>query len=142
MKGTTMDKDIIARFDAKREHLRAAFKAKHPDSYLDVVTELVRAIADEDEYGCGEYNLDPDRITVIDHGDYQGSMLFVIAAKGYQPSDYWATECSYGSCSGCDTLEGIREYSGEAPTDAQANDYLTLALHLAQKMQRLFNPTP
>jgi hypothetical protein len=135
-----MDKDIIARFDAKREHLRSVFKAKHPADYTAIVTELVRAITSEDEYG--ECNLDPERITVIDHGDWQGSLLFIIAAKGYQPSEYWATECCYGSCSGCDTLQSIRDFDDSPPTDEQANDYLTLALHLAQRMERLFGTPP
>jgi hypothetical protein len=137
-----MNPDIISRFDAKRTELLAQFKAKHPSSYLDIVTTLVTAITDDDEYG--ECNLDPERITVIDHGDYQGSQLFIIAAKGYQPSTYWATECSYGSCSGCDTLEAIIYDSCDsdgAPTDKQANDYLTLALHLAQRMELLFETT-
>lgn len=127
---------IIARFDAKRRDLLAQFKAKHPDSYLDIVKSVVAAVTTEDDYG--DCNLDPDRITVIDHGHYQGSQLFIIAAKGCQPSDYWATEQSYGSCSGCDTLQSIAGYSSDPPTDEQAKDYLTLALHLAQRMERLF----
>lgn len=131
-----MDKLIIARFDANRDNILSVFKSKPPGSYLDVVKTLVEAITTEDDHG--ECNLDPDRITVIDHGDYQGSQMFIIAAKGYQPSDYWATECSYGSCSGCDTLESIRGYGDAQVTDEQANDYLTLTLHLAQKMERLF----
>jgi hypothetical protein len=127
---------IITRFDAKRQDLLAQFKAKRPDSYLDIVKAVVSAVTSEDDYG--ECNLDPDRITVIDHGDYQGSQLFIIAAKGYQPSDYWATEQSYGSCSGCDTLQAIGGYSCDPVTDDQAKDYWTLALHLAQRMERLF----
>ena len=128
---------IISRFDSKRNRLLEIFKSKHPGSYLDIVKAVVSEITTENEYG--ECNLDPDRITLIDHGSYQGSQLFIIAAKGYQPSDYWATEHSYGSCSGCDTLSSISEYSSDPPTEEQAKDYLTLALHLAQRIERLFD---
>lgn len=135
-----MNKDIIARFDAKRDRLLAIFKAKHPDSYEGILLELVKAITDEADYG--NFNLDPNRITKIDHGEYQGSLLFIIASKGYQPSTYWATECAYGSCSGCDTYEAIRDYGDDPPTDEQAKDYLTIALHLAQRMEKLFEGKP
>jgi hypothetical protein len=130
-----MDQNIIKRYDQIKPALLERFKAKHPDSYSDIVKALVGLLSDDDRDGLF---MDPDRITVIDYGDYQGSQLFIIAAKGYQPSNYWATECDYGSCSGCDTLQAISHYSSEPPTEDQANDYLTLALHLAQKMQRLF----
>ena len=128
---------IVARFDAKRPDLLALFKAKHPEDYLDIVKTVVSTVTSPDNYG--ECNLDPERITMIDHGEYQGTLVFVIAAKGYQPSVYWATECSYGSCSGCDTLEAIRAYPDGPVSDEQANDYLTLALHLVQKMEQLFD---
>lgn len=127
-----MDHAIIKRFDEKRTTLKAIFKKKHPESYLEIVKQLVKAVS------CDGLDMDPDRITVIDHGDYQGSQLFIIAAKGYQPSDYWATECSYGSCTGCDTLQAIRGYGDDAVSAKQADDYVTLALHLAQKMEKLF----
>ena len=31
----------------------------------------------------------------------------------------------YGSCSGCDTLEGIRYYNDDKPTEEQVRDYAT-----------------
>jgi len=133
-----MNKKIIKRFDAKRDILLQVFKSKHPKDYKEIVVELVKAITSDDDYDEDGLNPDPERITVVDHGDYQGSLLFIIAAKGYQPSNYWATECNYGSCSGCDTLQSICNYDDCQPSDEQANDYLTLSLHLAQKMTKLF----
>jgi hypothetical protein len=135
-----MSPTLIARFDAKRQDLLALFKAKRPNDYLTIVKTLVAAVTSPDDYG--ECNLDPERITMIDYGHYQGTLVFVIAAKGYQPSAYWATECGYGSCSGCDTLQAIERQgdSTSAVTDEQAKDYLTLALHLVQKMEQLFDP--
>jgi hypothetical protein len=38
----------------------------------------------------------------------------------------------YGSCSGCDTLQGISDYSHAAPNEKQIDDYMTLALHIVQ----------
>ena len=43
----------------------------------------------------------------------------------------------YGSCSGCDTLEGIRHYNDDKPTEEQVRDYMTLALHIVQGMKRM-----
>lgn len=39
--------------------------------------------------------------------------------------------------SGCDTLMAISGYSDELPNEEQVKDYMTLALHLVQKLKRL-----
>lgn len=123
---------FIERFDAKREALRAQFKEKAPSDYADIVRAVVGAVRDEDEYASP----DPDRIHRIDDGDYQGTLVFVIGAGGYQPSTYWYVKVDYGSCSGCDTLEGIRDYQ-DAVSDEQAEQYLTLALHVLQGLKEM-----
>lgn len=131
-----MIQPFVDKFMAAKSDLIAEFKANRPDSYDDLVTRLVKLLRDEDEYSSP----DPDRITVIDHGDYQGTRLFVIGATGYQPSTYWSIFVSYGSCSGCDTFEAIGGYSGysEDPvTDTEANEYWTLMLHMVQSMRAL-----
>lgn len=67
--------------------------------------------------------LDMDRITRINHGDYQGTLLFLIPFDTYQPSEYeyLMTYIGYGSCSGCDVLENIKSYNydTETPTENQ-----------------------
>lgn len=125
---------IIERFDANRENLLASFKAAHPESYDAIVKSVVEVVT-SDEYG--ECDLDPERIVAVDHGDYQGTRLFVIGAKGYQPSNYWFVKVDYGSCSGCDTFEAIRDYSGEPPTEDQAKEYFSLALHIVQSLKAM-----
>jgi hypothetical protein len=125
--------EFIARFDANRDALRAKFKERHPQSYKEIVTEVVRIVGSEDDY----YAPSTERIVEIDHGSYQGTLLYVIGAGGYQPDDYWFVRVGYGSCSGCDTLQGISGYSDDPPTDEQANDYLTLALHVAQGIKKM-----
>jgi len=127
-----MIQDFVTKFEAKRAELEATFREKHPDAYVDVVRAVVKSLH-SDEYG----SIDPERIHQIDDGDYQGTLLFVIAATGYQPSDYWYVKVDYGSCSGCDTLQSISGYSSAPPTDEQVRDYMTLALHVVQGLRKM-----
>jgi hypothetical protein len=125
-----MIQTFVDRFLEKQKTL---FVDSYPNSYEEIVEEVVRAINPD-----GDYDLpDPSRIHTIDDGDYQGTLVFVIGAGGYQPHRYWATTVSYGSCGGCDTLQGIRDdggYSDTAPNARQTADYQTLALHLVQSL--------
>lgn len=133
-----MIQEFVDRFIKQQDTL---FTSEHPKSYEDIVRAVVKCVS-YDEYWR---NPDPDRITVINDGDYQGTLVFVIADTGYQPSTYWVTKVYYGSCSGCDTLQSIQEGSeydydsGEyaKPTPEQAKDYQTLALHIVQNMQEV-----
>jgi hypothetical protein len=124
---------FVDRFDSKRATLLAKYSAAHPSGYDEIVADVVRAIADSNEYETP----DADRIVKIDHGDYQGTLLFVIGASGYQPSTYWAVKVGYGSCSGCDTFQSICSYTGGTPSADQANDYMTLALHVVQGISKI-----
>lgn len=131
-----MIKEFIKRFDAAREELRAEFKTAHPEDYEAIVKAVVRVLGGTEDDDYDDYNQpDVNRIHVIDDGDWQGTLVFVIGARGYQPSTYWYTMVGYGSCSGCDTLQRISSYSGVPPTDRQADEYMTLALHIVQKMR-------
>ena len=127
---------LIERFMAKQTELKELFAKDHPDSYIDIVRAVIEAVTTDEHSWKGD-NPDPQRIHTIDDGEYQGVLLYVIAAKGYQPSDYWYVKVGYGSCSGCDTLESIRGYSSEPPTEEQISDYLTLALHIAQGLKKM-----
>jgi hypothetical protein len=127
-----MDKTFVKRFNENKYVLKTSFAEKHPESYLELVRKVITVITD-DEHDSP----DPERIHCINDGDYQGTLLFVIAATGYQPFDYWYVKVYYGSCSACDTLQGIRKYSDEKPNDSQINDYMTLALHIVQGIKKL-----
>lgn len=131
---TTMDKKLIAKFDEKRDELKARFKSTHPAGYDAIFTALCEVLTSDG--WDGDYP-DPARITVIDHGEYQGTRVFVVGATGYQPSVYWMSMVSYGSCSGCDTFESTREYGDDPPTDEQADAYFTMALHMLQGMRQI-----
>ncbi len=129
-----MIKELVERFDAAREQLRAKFSQAHPGGYEDIVKAVIEAVSSKSTYG----DPDPERIHCIDDGEYQGTLLFLIAANTYQPSLYWFVYVGYGSCSGCDTFAAIREanWSG-GPTEEQVNDYMTLALHIVQGLKVL-----
>lgn len=133
MEGGGVITEFVDRFMSKKAELRESFIAAHPEEYIDIVRSVISILVDENDYDCP----DPSRIHQIDDGDYQGTLVFVIAARGYQPSDYWFVKVSYGSCSGCDTLESIRGYSDDAPTESEVDDYMTLALHIVQGIKKM-----
>src|ERR1051326_7197 len=96
-----MNQEFVNRFMENQDAVAEKFKDKHP-SYTDIVRAVLETI-------YVSYDApNPEKIHVIDDGDYQGTLLFVIPEDGYQPHDYWYVKIGYGSCSGCDTLEAIR----------------------------------
>lgn len=132
-----MVKKVIAKWDKNKGKLEDWFKAAHPESYKAIVEKIFELVINDsdDEWE----NFDVSKMTVIDNGDYQGTQIFIVPKDTYQPSagDYLVTDTYYGSCSGCDTLEGIRSYDDSAPSESQTKDYMTLALHLVQKIRWL-----
>lgn len=127
-----MIQEFVDRYIAAQDGL---FRDKHPGSYLDVVRTVIETISgtDPDPYDSP----DPTRIHEIDDGHYQGTLVYVIAEGGYQPSDYWIVPVSYGSCSGCDTLQSICGYEDGQPSEQQAKDYQTLGLHIVQQLKQV-----
>lgn len=128
-----MDKSFVKKFMANKPKLEALFSEKHPEDYKALVRAVVEILSNHKEYD----SMDPDRIHEIDDGEYKGILVYVIGAKGYQPHNYWYVKVGYGSCSGCDTLEGIRGYSNKTPTPDQVKDYMTLALHIVQGLKKM-----
>ena len=110
-------------------------------NYIDLVKLVVKHILnDEDE--C--YTWDENHITLIDNGDYQGTQLFMIPRDTYQPSsdEYLLTYQYYGSCCGCDTLQGIQWLSDDdgLPSERQIKDFIRNDLHIEltyEQKQRL-----
>lgn len=127
-----MIQEFVDRFMEKKPELEATFAEKHPDSYIDIVRSVLRAVR-----GGGYHEPDSENIHEIDDGDYQGTLLFVIPESEYQPSNYWYVKVSYGSCSGCDTLQAIRSYSYDKPTSEEVGEYMTLALHVVQSLKKM-----
>ena len=137
-----MIEEFTKRWFAHNHFVVEQFEKQIPKSYADIVKAVVTMLHDEnDEYETP----DPERIHEIDDGDYQGTLIYVIGAGGYQPSDYWYVKVGYGSCSACDTLESILEgdYGHENQEESGAwkknaiNELMTLALHVVQGLKKM-----
>lgn len=130
-----MIKEFVDLWDKKKDELKSVLSEKHPESYTDLVKEVIKILSDESEYSDTP---DPNRVHLIDDGDYQGTQVFVIGATGYQPSDYWYVKMSYGSCSGCDSLQAIHSDSYEdKPIESQVTQYMDMALHIVQGLKKM-----
>lgn len=132
-----MIKKFVERWEANKAKIQESFEKKFPEEYIDIVKTVVENIT-SDEYD--KYSIDPKRIHKIDDGDYQGTLLFIIAEKGYQPSRYYYVKVSYGSCSGCDTLEDLastNRYGDEGGSPKAVEGLMTLALHIVQGLKEM-----
>ena len=130
--------EFVKVWEENKHLLREEFEKAHPDEYTDIVRGVIRVISHIDSYD----KPDPNRIHRIDDGEYQGTLVFVIAGHGYQPWDYWYVKVSYGSCSGCDTLMAIQDgfnwgEDNRKPNKQQVDDYMTLALHILQGIKKM-----
>lgn len=131
-----MIKKFVERFEARKQILEDVFSKRHPEDYKDIFTEVIKILATDlegKEYGCPCV----DFITEINNGDYQGTLVYVVGENTYQPDTYWYCRISYGSCSGCDLLQSIAGYSSNPPTKEQIKDYMTLALHIVQRLKQM-----
>jgi hypothetical protein len=116
-----------------KEQTILSFQEKVPESYAGLVDTLIDILSADGEYGSP----DPKRITCIDRGDYQGTMLFIIGDNCYTPNTYWSIFVNYGSCSGCDSFEAIRPWSSDPITIEIATKFWTLMLHMVQSMKEV-----
>ena len=103
-------------------------------NYLDLVKLAFKVILSDKE-------LNLDGITLIDNGDYQGTQLFLIPFETYQPTEYeyLMTHVSYGSCSGCDTLQAIQNWGNNKLTDDQVTDFMKLCLDILTNTIKPYN---
>ena len=80
---------------------------------------------------------------LVDNGDYQGTQLFLIPRDTYQPSEseYLMTYVGYGSCSGCDTLQAIQDWSidDRLLEPEQVEDFMKLCKDLVTNMILPYN---
>ena len=135
-----MIQEVIKQWDENKhkleEYFRTTKQEEYSGSYKSILQKVIELVVTEKD----DYNkYDATKITVVDDGDYQGTQIFLIPTDTYQPSieDYLITHTYYGSCSGCDTLQSISSYEDDLPTEEQVKEYMTLALHLVQKMKRI-----
>jgi len=108
---------------------------EYPFDYTDVVRLTIKNITENlpDDF-CWADIPNWECIHLIDDGDCQGTLLYLIPTKIYQPSKYYYCKISYGSCSACDTLMGIAETPDE---EIKIREYKQLALHIVQQLKEI-----
>jgi len=135
-----MNKDIVNAWGKHQEEVKQWIASIEDQGEIEYEMLLKNTIRIMFEDG-GDWSGMPDfkHITQIDYGEYQGTFVFIMGGRTYQPNvnEHWYTYVSYGSCSGCDTLESVRCYKGGRPTTEQVTEYWTLCLHMIQRMKRL-----
>lgn len=140
-----MLKILVKKWDKNKEKLRKVLSETiNCIEYKDLVKLTFSTIyndGDESfEYPYRELNC--NRITEIDNGDYQGTLLFLIPFKTYQPCEYeyLMTYVNYGSCSGCDTLLAITDDNWNRRfSDKQVSDLLILCKDIITNTIRPYN---
>lgn len=131
-----MIKEIIDLWGQNKSKLKDYFEITPMIEYDDY-EKLVKKVFNICFKDLGK--LDLENIIVLDSEGYQGDMVFIIKLLGEYDTNYLITHTYYGSCSGCDTLEGIIEYKNGLPNAEQVNEFMMLSLHLVQKLKSLFN---
>jgi hypothetical protein len=130
-----MIKEFVKQWDERKHLLEEWLKENQPSDYEDIYKKLFELVVTEPNSYSNSW--DWERFVTIDDGHYQGNIIFILCNDCYQPNldDYIFTEVDYGSCSGCDTFEHIRDlqWGSEKNTDEQVKQYMTLALHMVQE---------
>lgn len=128
-------------WNKNKDKLEAAFRETDLSTlsgYQTIFEMIIQYILNDND----ECNLtwDTEKITRVDDGDYQGTMLFVIPLDTYQPSadEYLMAQVGYGSCSGCDTFQNIQPWDSYNP-DEVIPQFMSLAADIISSIVKPFN---
>jgi hypothetical protein len=130
---------FIKKWDKNNVKLKEYFKNNTMDQYdnYEMLVKLTIELVINDE----EPIYDSSKIHMIDDSDHEeGTLLFLIPKDTHQPyiEDYIVTSVYYGSCSGCDTLQGIHNHKTDfLPIESQINDFMKLCLNIIQEIRFL-----
>ena len=133
-----MIQDFVIAWDTNKTALETYFSTHTAGSYCSyrrLVELLFEIVVNPYLQSAGLPVFDLEKIHEIDDGDYQGSLLYAIPQKTYQPScyEYVLTYVEYGSCPFCDELAGIADLLKDNLPDADSVSLLmTLSLHILQ----------
>lgn len=132
-----MEGKIIEKWEENKGKLRYFFQnteQREYDSYAKILEAICENILLYKKPNVLESSL----------GNYSGDSVFVLTDNTLDSGHYNFDTCcnesfiittnDYGSCSGCDTLLSISHYDDGFPTEEQVNEYMTLSLHLVQRM--------
>lgn len=138
-----MIKYCLKKWDKNKENLEDVLREDRNLNSCDYeyLVKLVveNILNDEENEYCDTW--DSSKITTIDDGDYQGTLLFLIPTKTYQPCEYeyLMTYVGYGSCCGCDTLQSIQSWKEEQPTEEQLKCFIALCKDIVCNMIKPYN---
>ena len=134
-----MIKKFVEAWEMRKKNLEEYFKTTKQEEYSeykDLVKLLFNIVINPViDNGWGEaYRT--DNIRVIDDGNYQGTLLFILHNDRYQPcvDEYVYTSVGYGSYSSCDILQSIQTW--DLPDERQVKEYMDLCLHLLQNCNK------
>lgn len=143
-----MLKFCIEKWDKNKDRLRKDIESNLEEYNSNSYDYLVKKVVDlifNDEDGASWEEFDSANITEIDNGDCQGTLLYMIPRKTYQPSEYeyLMTYVGYGSCSGCDTLQAIQIWNIKDTSDEEKDkfteDMIGLCLDIVQNTIKPYN---
>ena len=131
--------------DLLREKLATGTNFNHC-SYLDLVKFTFDVIFNTNsnvKIYVSDRMLNIEKITEIDDGNYQGTLIYVIPFDTYQPGadEYLMTHVDYGSCSGCDTLQYIQMLGDRDGllNDEQVSEFMSLCKDLVCNTIKPYN---
>ena len=133
-----MIQTFVTAWDKNKVSLRN-YLGGHPmgdyKEYKDLVSLLFQLVINPYLAALGEDIYDVTKIHEIDDSEYTGTLMYLIPVKTFGPSpwQYVLTHQYYGSCSGCDDLQGIHHYEYEDyPSNDEIDEYMQLFLGLLQ----------
>ena len=142
-----MIKYALKKWSENKDALRNAIQQTEKDKryfwdYNDIVKLVCRYIFNENVTDKDPM-INVDGITMIDNGDYQGTLIFMLPFDTDQPAEYeyLMTYVGYGSCSGCDTLQRIQaddEDDDETEKDL-VDSYLSICKDIVSNTIRPYN---
>lgn len=130
-----MTKDFLEKWETYKNDLEKYFSntpQEEYDSYLKITKAIFKNVFNREKI-----DFDLEEIIELVLGDYQGTLVFLIPTQGDDNKNYVITSVGYGSCNVCDTLQNIEELDGgnDIPSLRQVKGYMTLSLHIFQKIK-------
>lgn len=91
--------------------------------------------------GDDDFHWNADKIVEVDHGNFQGTLLFLIPERTYQPSEYeyLMTYVGYGSCCVCDYLQSIKPWEERRLNDDEVKKFMSLCKDILTNMIKPYN---
>lgn len=121
-----MIKEFVEAWEKHNSEVRQEFAKKEPGVYSDVVAAVVAMLGRNSDDG-------PVKFQEVNLSDADSGELIYVMTSEYAHS-YWTVVVGYGTCSHCDSLSSAQTAGDEA---ARMADYMTLALHIIQRIKPL-----